>query len=202
MSLALGGTRHRAVQPCVTTAPGTGGPADASAEAGEILRTYRASLTVRVVSRAVPPPDAPRRYHRSLLWSARCRVSRTASSDGLWAPGVGTARGFAVVRLGEYHNMQYGGRQRTTRCCVLELVPHTGFEPVISALRGRCPGPLDECGADGPAARQPRPSGMIPIAGRYRHWCPGRTPHRRWMSRKTRIASATCWWLCSPITRP
>src|SRR5664279_4591352 len=26
------------------------------------------------------------------------------------------------------------------------LVPHTGFEPVISALRGRCPGPLDECG--------------------------------------------------------
>jgi hypothetical protein len=25
-------------------------------------------------------------------------------------------------------------------------VPHTGFEPVISALRGRCPRPLDECG--------------------------------------------------------
>src|SRR5262245_10535570 len=30
----------------------------------------------------------------------------------------------------------------------VRLVPHTGFEPVISALRGRCPGPLDECGAD------------------------------------------------------
>src|SRR4051812_15747848 len=28
------------------------------------------------------------------------------------------------------------------------VVPHTGFEPVISALRGRCPGPLDECGED------------------------------------------------------
>ena len=28
------------------------------------------------------------------------------------------------------------------------LVPHIGFEPMISALRGRCPGPLDECGAD------------------------------------------------------
>ena len=27
-----------------------------------------------------------------------------------------------------------------------KLVPHTGFEPVISALRGRCPRPLDECG--------------------------------------------------------
>jgi hypothetical protein len=25
------------------------------------------------------------------------------------------------------------------------LVAHTGFEPVISSLRGRCPGPLDEC---------------------------------------------------------
>jgi site-specific DNA recombinase len=38
------------------------------------------------------------------------------------------------------------------------LVPHTGFEPVISALRGRRPGPLDECGR---AARtdpsEPRP---------------------------------------------
>jgi hypothetical protein len=29
---------------------------------------------------------------------------------------------------------------------VANLVPHTGFEPVISALRGRCPRPLDECG--------------------------------------------------------
>ncbi len=26
-----------------------------------------------------------------------------------------------------------------------ELVAHTGFEPVISSLRGRCPRPLDEC---------------------------------------------------------
>jgi hypothetical protein len=25
------------------------------------------------------------------------------------------------------------------------MVAHTGFEPVISALRGRCPRPLDEC---------------------------------------------------------
>ena len=27
----------------------------------------------------------------------------------------------------------------------LSLVAHTGFEPVISSLRGRCPRPLDEC---------------------------------------------------------
>ena len=25
------------------------------------------------------------------------------------------------------------------------LVAHTGFEPVISAVRGQCPRPLDEC---------------------------------------------------------
>jgi hypothetical protein len=25
------------------------------------------------------------------------------------------------------------------------MVAHTGFEPVVSALRGRCPRPLDEC---------------------------------------------------------
>ncbi len=28
------------------------------------------------------------------------------------------------------------------------MVAHTGFEPVISALRGRCPEPLDECAID------------------------------------------------------
>jgi hypothetical protein len=27
----------------------------------------------------------------------------------------------------------------------MSLVAHTGFEPVISSLRGRCPKPLDEC---------------------------------------------------------
>ena len=26
-----------------------------------------------------------------------------------------------------------------------KMVAHTGFEPVIFALRGRCPWPLDEC---------------------------------------------------------
>src|SRR5215211_5923239 len=35
------------------------------------------------------------------------------------------------------------------------LVPHTGFEPVISALRGRCPGPLDECGRSADVAVRP-----------------------------------------------
>lgn len=29
--------------------------------------------------------------------------------------------------------------------CMRIWVAHAGFEPAISALRGRCPGPLDEC---------------------------------------------------------
>ena len=33
------------------------------------------------------------------------------------------------------------------------LVAHTGFEPVISALRGRCPWPLDECATHARSAR-------------------------------------------------
>ena len=37
------------------------------------------------------------------------------------------------------------------------MVAHTGFEPVIFALRGRCPGPLDECATQMAAAR-PLPS--------------------------------------------
>ena len=43
--------------------------------------------------------------------------------------------------------------------CWVALVAHTGFEPVISALRGRCPGPLDEC-----ATQEERPSGLGPTA--------------------------------------
>jgi hypothetical protein len=31
------------------------------------------------------------------------------------------------------------------------MVAHTGFEPVISALRGQCPRPLDECATKKPA---------------------------------------------------
>ncbi len=35
-----------------------------------------------------------------------------------------------------------------------DLVPHIGFEPMISALRGLCPGPLDECGIETAALRR------------------------------------------------
>ena len=52
-------------------------------------------------------------------------------------------------------------RGSTDRAEGLGLVPHTGFEPVISALRGRCPGPLDECGPVRPDATRSRPVGMI-----------------------------------------
>src|SRR6266550_1585632 len=50
------------------------------------------------------------------------------------------------------------------------VVPHTGFEPVISALRGRCPGPLDECGAGRRRRSRCRGrDGMIPIGIDRRH---------------------------------
>jgi hypothetical protein len=78
------------------------------------------------------------------------------------------------------------------------LVPHTGFEPVISALRGRCPGPLDECGLGTTTTAADR-SGMIPIRV---HRCHQSRLYSRCASRKPRIASATCWWLSSPTTRP
>ena len=35
------------------------------------------------------------------------------------------------------------------------MVAHTGFEPVISALRGRCPRPLDECATLNPSVYYP-----------------------------------------------
>ncbi len=86
----------------------------------------------------------------------------------------------------------------------IQLVPHIGFEPMISALRGRCPGPLDECGEQheryGPWAREsstaPRsgdPGWPRPGAGRR---------YRRWASRNPRMAVATCSKASSPMTRP
>ncbi len=36
------------------------------------------------------------------------------------------------------------------------VVAHTGFEPVISSLRGRCPKPLDECAVAGDISRNSR----------------------------------------------
>ena len=32
-----------------------------------------------------------------------------------------------------------------TTAVMVWVVAHAGFEPAIFALRGRCPGPLDEC---------------------------------------------------------
>ncbi len=45
--------------------------------------------------------------------------------------------------MGARRNSRGQGLQ--TPCPRLLVVAHTGFEPVISALRGRCPRPLDEC---------------------------------------------------------
>src|SRR6266508_2750898 len=60
---------------------------------------------------------------------------RTRIAFQIRSPLAWYRTGLSDVRSGDDHKMLW-----------LELVPHTGFEPVISALRGRCPGPLDECG--------------------------------------------------------
>ena len=86
-----------------------------------------------------------------------------------------------------------------------ELVPHTGFEPVISALRGRCPRPLDECGTDlgsGPSlARAPKP-----MQTDYRLLDAASPPAAAMAWRRSsshpRTLAATSGQVCSPITRP
>ncbi len=45
------------------------------------------------------------------------------------------------------------GFVQTESYALAELVAHTGFEPVISSLRGRCPRPLDECATHGNSTR-------------------------------------------------
>ncbi len=46
------------------------------------------------------------------------------------------------MRSGTIHVAAPGLRSKANLALV---VAHTGFEPVISSLRGRCPKPLDEC---------------------------------------------------------
>ena len=138
----------------------SGGACNADPQIGELGRWIRRPSAKR---RIRAPSIGIRIFMASARSTpvARATFSDLASgpaSDGLWAPGVGIAQGLAVVRFGGHHNMQCGGQQRPTRYCGWEMVPHTGFEPVISALRGRCPGPLDECGAVGRRRdRQGRP---------------------------------------------
>jgi hypothetical protein len=106
------------------------------------------------------------------------------------APDKGSDKGSTTFDSVRNHRMLWSGPQATTTCRGL-VVPHTGFEPVISALRGRCPRPLDECGT--------RPTGgcpgrrMIPTGTPRRHRAEGGKPYSRLTSRKPRTASATCW---------
>ena len=77
------------------------------------------------------------------------------------------------------------------------LVPHTGFEPVVSALRGRCPGPLDECGAgvaERSTGRQDSRGPAEPATGGSPQWHRLRPcDHRRWVPpAAVRSPSARC----------
>ena len=66
---------------------------------------------------------------------------------------------------------------RICRLLASDVVPRIGFEPMVSALRGRCPGPLDERGPKAPdhtsARRWLRPDRARPFpgcAGHRRAW--------------------------------
>ncbi len=63
---------------------------------------------------------------------------------------------------------------------------------MISALRGRCPGPLDECGA------------CVAATGtaKRREWYHSAAAYSRWASRKSRIVSATWVKPSEPMTSP
>ena len=76
-------------------------------------------------------------------WSARYAVSR-------WGKGpifrrTGIFIGIIRRNIGSLEGTQGQKKSRRTRRREIGVVAHTGFEPVISALRGRRPGPLDEC---------------------------------------------------------
>ena len=85
-----------------------------------------------------------------LTWIASRLVTRTSYEDSSQRRG-GSARGvrrIAPISCG-MTAIKPDGR----------LVAHTGFEPVVSALRGQCPRPLDECAPSAGRARMQ----MIPI---------------------------------------
>ena len=147
----------------------------------------------------VPADATIRADHGPHIW---CRDADLAHM--LWCPANASFDLAAGTNANGCKDSDKGSDDRERRAFKLDLstnwangrglVPHTGFEPVISALRGRCPGPLDECGTDvGRWDRQrtdrddtndrpPTPS-------------ESRSPQSqsRFVSRKARIASATCW---------
>src|SRR5436189_6428853 len=123
------------------------------------------------------PAAAPSLGIRMLMASARSTPGRPSDLRALGERA--SIRWFYGLRgLVPHRGSLSCGSVNTTTCsmvvgrgpqdvCGVGLVPHTGFEPVISALRGRCPGPLDECGkglADQPEQGSRR-AGMIPAAG-------------------------------------
>ncbi len=88
----------------------------------------------------IPPPPKPIHTGKSTGCQPAATGSVSDSADRFNRSKskrpAGTTNAVRAVPLG-------------TRSSGLEfgLVAHTGFEPVVSALRGRCPGPLDECAA-------------------------------------------------------
>ena len=64
-------------------------------------------------------------------------------------PLRGPLTGPAVGRVSTGHVGGMGGRPCSGGATSPVSVAHAGFEPAVFALRGRCPGPLDECASVG-----------------------------------------------------
>ena len=100
-----------------------------------------------------------------------------------FAKEIGVAPGKAVVRysipLSKDSRMPSQDTEEVGLCSpVLNLVGRRGFEPLISALRGRCPGPLDERPTiEGTPEPGPRASSAVETAWRNGRWpaCPARS---------------------------
>jgi hypothetical protein len=72
---------------------------------------------------------------------------RSSSKTGLkkrWSKLVAT-RLLHLAGMTQKRECLKPGEKRLKTWYWVRMVAHTGFEPVISALRGRCPRPLDEC---------------------------------------------------------
>src|SRR4051794_15508781 len=119
------------------------------------------SSTTRVLAFSSPPSRPARSRHALSLTSQSCSPSPPSPSGSscVWFgpatyPSTEVAM-WALTLLMSVPPETASAPDEEARsgwiglASIASVVPHTGFEPVISALRGRCPGPLDECGPVG-----------------------------------------------------
>ena len=156
------------------------------------------------------PETGARRPPDHLLRRRSRRNRRLRISPAEWVPPAHNGRRNSAAppdvtgpcaRQKKRHRGAVRGRSISSK-----LVPRIGFEPMISALRGPCPRPLDERGIEatggdrpGGMIARPRPSAPTRIARLHHRLSP---VYIRCDSRNALTPSATCWKLDSPMTRP